>query len=111
MAQPDDQRDSRGRDRPRLAVRPPGPRLKRCLAFDLVTGQQLTDPGPSHPIGADTSWTERPSTTTAVITKRAFDTPETQAGPCPVCLATPVRYVMKQDTVGATSAMTGAARR
>jgi hypothetical protein len=35
-----------------------------------------------------------------VITKRAFDTPETQARLCPVCLATPVRYVMKQDTAG-----------
>jgi hypothetical protein len=33
-----------------------------------------------------------------VITRRAFDTPATQAGLRPVCLATSVRYVMKQDT-------------
>ena len=32
-----------------------------------------------------------------MITRRAFDTPKTQAGLRPVCLATPVRYVMKQD--------------
>jgi hypothetical protein len=35
-----------------------------------------------------------------VITRRALDMPETQAGLRPVCLATPVRYVMKQDTRG-----------
>jgi hypothetical protein len=34
---------------------------------------------------------------TAVIIRRAFDTPETQAGLRPVCLATCVRYVMKQE--------------
>jgi hypothetical protein len=37
-AQPDDQRGSSHRDRSRLAVRPPRPRLKRCLAFGLVAG-------------------------------------------------------------------------
>jgi hypothetical protein len=40
-----------------------------------------------------------------VITKRAFDTPETQAGLRPVCLATSVRYVMKQDTTLAAVVM------
>jgi hypothetical protein len=33
------------------------------------------------------------------MTSRAFDTPETQDPLRPVCLATSVRYVMKQDTV------------
>jgi hypothetical protein len=33
------------------------------------------------------------------MTNRAFDTPETQDPLRPVCLATSVRYVMKQDTV------------
>jgi hypothetical protein len=34
------------------------------------------------------------------MTNRAFDTPETQDPLRPVCLATSVRYVMKQDTTG-----------
>jgi hypothetical protein len=34
------------------------------------------------------------------MTKRAFDTPETQAGRCFLCLATCVSYVMKQGTQG-----------
>ena len=41
------------------------------------------------------------------MTKRAFDTPETQAGLCFLCLATCVSYVLKQDTPSRTSTTPG----
>ncbi len=50
LAQPDDQVGRLVADRGRGGLRPPGPRLERCLALGLVAVQQRVDPGAGDPV-------------------------------------------------------------
>jgi len=50
LAQTDDQVGGVGADRGGGGLRPPGPRLERCVALGLVAGQQRVDPGPGDPV-------------------------------------------------------------
>ena len=81
---------------------PPGPRLERCFAVDPVAGEEFIDPRASHPVGGrhlpDRAAFDKDSSDH----QAGFPHPATQAGLRPVCLATSVRFVMKQDTVGDT---------
>ena len=50
LAQPDDQVGRLVADRGRGGLRPPGPRLERCLALGLVAVEQRVDPGAGDPV-------------------------------------------------------------
>jgi hypothetical protein len=51
LSQLDDQLHRRFAQRGRLAVRPTGARVERCISLGAVASHQLIDPRPSHPIG------------------------------------------------------------